>query len=193
MRLSVLDKPRSWFARLELWILRLLGGPGLMDPAKVMLYRAEWGRPYSRMLHESLRGRSSWSIGERELFAAFTSKLNTCSYCVGAHGAVATKKLGDRALEMALTDWRTAPVRPNLRAMLGFLEKMTLAPADLGPEDAAALRASGVSDQAAREAIRVCWVFNVGNRQAEAFGFAKVPPEQLDRVSRFILLLGYRI
>ena len=45
-----------------------------------------------------------------------------------------------------LADWRTAPLDPKLRATLGFLEKLTLAPADVRPADLAPLRAAGVSD-----------------------------------------------
>jgi hypothetical protein len=31
-------------------------------------------------VHEALRGPSEWSVGERELFAAYTSKLNHCRF-----------------------------------------------------------------------------------------------------------------
>jgi alkylhydroperoxidase family enzyme len=32
-----------------------------------------------------------------------------------------------------LEDWRTAPVNERMRAMLGFLEKVTLTPTEVGP------------------------------------------------------------
>ena len=41
-------------------------------------------------LHEALmRGPSPFSIGERELIAAYVSALNACAYCAGVHGATA--------------------------------------------------------------------------------------------------------
>ena len=46
-----------------------------------------------------------------------------------------------------LADYRTAPILGKLRAMLGFLEKLTLQPADVSPDDAVALRAAGLSDE----------------------------------------------
>ena len=39
-----------------------------------------------------------------------------------------------------LDDWRTAQVDDRLRATLGFLEKLTLSPEDVGSEDVAAVR-----------------------------------------------------
>lgn len=51
------------------------------DIVKTVLYRPEYfGRPYSNLVHELLRGPSEWSAGERELFAAFTSQLNACRF-----------------------------------------------------------------------------------------------------------------
>ena len=70
-----------------------------------------------------------------------------------------------------LADWRTAPVGPKLRATLGFLEKLTLAPEAVGPEDAAEALAAGVSAGALREAIYICAAFNLIDRVADALGF----------------------
>lgn len=54
---------------------------GTPDVVRALLYRPElFGAPHSRWLQATLRGPSSWSIGERELFAAFTSRLNHCSF-----------------------------------------------------------------------------------------------------------------
>ena len=48
---------------------------------KTINYRPElFGRPFSDALDRALRGPSEWSTGERELFAAFTSRLNQCVF-----------------------------------------------------------------------------------------------------------------
>jgi alkylhydroperoxidase family enzyme len=74
-----------------------------------------------------------------------------------------------------VADWRTAPLDPKLHATLGFLETMTLRPDELGPEDAAAVRAAGVSDEALVDAIHVCALFNMITRLADSLGW-DVPP-----------------
>jgi alkylhydroperoxidase family enzyme len=62
-------------------------------------------------------------------------------------------------------------VGPKLAATLAFLEKQTLRPDELGPEDADAVRAAGVSDAALRDAATVCALFNMIVRLADALGW----------------------
>ena len=51
------------------------------DVLKTLHYRPEiFGRPYSEVLDLAMRGPSDWSVGERELFAAFVSSLNQCPF-----------------------------------------------------------------------------------------------------------------
>jgi alkylhydroperoxidase family enzyme len=68
-------------------------------------------------------------------------------------------------------DWRTAPIDERLRASLGFIEKLTLRPGELTPEDAAAVRAAGVSEEALVDAIHVAALFNVIVRLADSLGW----------------------
>ena len=51
------------------------------DMRKLLLYRCDlFGRPMSAAFHAVLRGPSEWSVGERETFAAFVSRLNQCVF-----------------------------------------------------------------------------------------------------------------
>jgi hypothetical protein len=51
------------------------------DIMRTVLYRPKlFGKPYSELIHALLRGPSDWSAGERELLAAFTSRLNACRF-----------------------------------------------------------------------------------------------------------------
>jgi hypothetical protein len=59
--------------------------------------------------------------------------------------------------------------------MLGFIEKLTLRPAELGPADANAVRATGVRDEAIVDAITVAALFNMIDRMADSLNF-EVPP-----------------
>ena len=94
-------------------------------------------------------------------------------------------------MRAVLEDYRSAPIDERLRATLGFLEKLTLHPEEVGPEDAAAVRAAGVSDEALEEAIHVCALFNIVDRMADSLGF-EVPPERVtERVVGVLLKRGY--
>ena len=51
------------------------------DISLAMRYRPElFGKPASAYFQEVMKGPSKWSEAERELFAAFVSKLNQCPF-----------------------------------------------------------------------------------------------------------------
>ena len=77
MRLSVLDRGQRGRARLFISMLR----GRAPDYLKTLMYRPEFfGREFGAIAHEVLRGPSSWSVGEREIFAAYTARLNQCPH-----------------------------------------------------------------------------------------------------------------
>ena len=76
-----------------------------------------------------------------------------------------------------LADYRSAPISEKLRATLGLLEKMTLAPDSLGAEDIRPVLALGVSKDALRDAFHVAYLFNIYDRLADTMGW-HVPDEE---------------
>jgi alkylhydroperoxidase family enzyme len=90
-----------------------------------------------------------------------------------------------------LADWRTAPVDSKVRAALGFLEKLTLAPADVRPADVAPLRAAGVSDEGIEDAIQVCVLFNIYDRLADSLSFHLPGPDGYAASGRSLMKRGY--
>jgi alkylhydroperoxidase family enzyme len=92
-----------------------------------------------------------------------------------------------------LEDVESAPIDSRLKAMLRFLEKMTLRPEEMLPSDGAALRAAGISNEAAKDAIGVALAFNLIDRLADSFAF-EIPPDAYFRGSAPRLLKrGYAI
>ena len=62
-------------------LIRTQRGAEPPDVLKTLHYRPElFGRPFSAAVDEAMRGPSDWSPGERELFAAFVSRLNHCLF-----------------------------------------------------------------------------------------------------------------
>lgn len=81
MRLARVEHRHRLKEKLKLVLIRLVSGRRVPDVVKTLMYRPElWGKPMSDWTQAVLRGPSPWSVGERELFAAFTSKLNSCVF-----------------------------------------------------------------------------------------------------------------
>jgi len=90
-----------------------------------------------------------------------------------------------------LDDWHTAPIDEKLRMTLGLLEKVTLTPWEVGPEDVTPLRAVGVSEQAIEDALVVCALFNMIHRMADALDVAIPSAEGFAQTGERLLEHGY--
>ena len=94
-------------------------------------------------------------------------------------------------MQAVLDDWRTAPIQPKLRAMLGFLEKLTLTPAALSRADARTLHDAGLDDDAIEDAIHVCALFNIYDRLADALEFDIPDKRGFAQSAAHLLSRGY--
>jgi alkylhydroperoxidase family enzyme len=92
-----------------------------------------------------------------------------------------------------LADWQTAAIDARLRAVLGFLEKLTLRPDEITGEDVKTARAAGVSDAALQQAIYVCFIFSTMDRLADALGFQLPDARTLKRYAFIATTVGYRM
>ena len=81
MRLGCLDGGHDPREAQILELIRSQRGTEPPDVLKTLHYRPElFGRPFSETLELAMRGPSDWSVGERELFAAFVSSVNQCPF-----------------------------------------------------------------------------------------------------------------
>jgi len=81
MRLRAVEHGHRLPEKLKLILIRLVGMRRVPDIVKTLMYRPEfWGKPMCAWTQAVMRGPSEWSVGERELFAAFTSRLNQCLF-----------------------------------------------------------------------------------------------------------------
>ena len=77
--------------------------------------------------------------------------------------------------------------------MLGFLQTMTLRPEELGPADAEAVRAAGVSEEGMVDAIHVAALFNMITRLADSLGWDVPPWESFLARANAMLSNGYAL
>ena len=81
MRLRRVEHGHRLKEKLILVMIRLMERRRAPDIVRVLFYRPDFlGRPVSAWTQAVMRGPSEWSVGERELFASFTSKINECVF-----------------------------------------------------------------------------------------------------------------
>jgi hypothetical protein len=81
MRLDKVSRGHRFKERMVLSMIRLISREEPEDVVKTLMYRPEFfGRWHNRLTQTVMRGPSPWSVGERELFAAFVSRLNQCPF-----------------------------------------------------------------------------------------------------------------
>lgn len=192
MRPEILNTGYPPRAKILFGLIKLVSRQPFPDAAKINFYRPDfYGDPMRDLTQQAMRGESEWSIGERELMAAYVSRTNGSAFCIGAHTATASGALGDHSLvQQTLDDLEAAPISRPLRATLRLLAKVTRdAPVD--PEDVRDVLAAGASTRQLEDALAVCFTFNVINRLADAFDFARLTPEGYASGAKYLLKRGY--
>ena len=193
MRLDVLHHGYRPATKLLFAVIRLFSGRPVPDAAKLVYYRPDfYGARAKEFTHEAMRGPSDWSVADRELMAAYVSKVNASVFCVGAHTATASRACGDAARVAAvLDDLDSAPVEERLRATLRLLGRL-VADGTVSAADMREVLAAGVTPRQIEDALAICAAFNTTNRLADAFGFEVLSPEGFDSGARYLLKRGYR-
>jgi uncharacterized peroxidase-related enzyme len=153
--------------------------PGQGVPQALARFKNGTQVPMLRFHEALMRGESPFSVAERELMAAYVSGVNSCSYCYGAHAAVAERfGMPPQLLAGLLDDLGKAEIDEKLKPVLAYVRKLTLTPTRMTQADADAVFAAGWSEQALYDAIQVCCLFNFMNRFVEGIGL-EMTSEQL--------------
>jgi AhpD family alkylhydroperoxidase len=192
MRPRVLEDGYSIGPKLLFRLVRLVSRRSLPDAARITFYRPDfYGTHAKRFTQEAMRGPSSWSVGDRELMAAYLSRVNDSPFCVGAHSATASRAYQDRGrVDAVLADLASAPIEDGLRATLGMLGKLARE-GTLEVGDVRSVLAAGVSAQQIEDALAVGFAFNVTGRLANAFAFEMLDPDGFDAGAKYLLKRGY--
>lgn len=95
-------------------------------------------------------------------------------------------------VEAVLSDYHTAQIDEKLRAMLGFLEKLTLEPEQVDAKDITPLHQVGLTDEAIEDAIHACVLFNIYDRLADSFDFHIPGPGAFRKGAVNLLRRGYQ-
>lgn len=81
MRLDALDHKHTFGTKALFVLIRLVSRHPVPDVVKTLKYRGDFfGSRMNKVFQEVMRGSSEWSIGDRELMAAYVSKTNECEF-----------------------------------------------------------------------------------------------------------------
>ncbi len=81
MRLQKVHKGHQLKEKLMLGMMALVMRESAPGVVRTLFYRRDFfGDNMGTLTQEVMRGPSEWAVGERELFAAFVSKLNQCPF-----------------------------------------------------------------------------------------------------------------
>jgi uncharacterized peroxidase-related enzyme len=193
MRLEILNSGYRPGTKLLFAVIRLFSGQPVPDAAKLVFYRPDfYGTRAKKFTHEAMRGPSAWSVGDRELMAAYVSKVNGSAFCIGAHTATAGQAYQDGAkVQAVLANLESAPIQEPLRATLRMLGKLT-AEGEVSADGIREVLSAGVSPQQIEDALAVCVAFNTTDRLADAFGFEVLSAEGFEAGAKYLLKRGYR-
>lgn len=194
MRLPEVERGDSLRTRTLIRVISTVSGARLPDAARVAFYHKDFvGSALGAWTHETMRGRSRWTIAERELMAATVASWTYSTFCIGAHRAVATRAgVEPDVVAACLADYHTAPISEPLRTTLAFLETMTRRPQELTAVDARAAITAGVSRAQLADAAAIAALFNIITRYAHALDFAVPTDAEFDKAAGMLLKRGYR-
>lgn len=193
MRPRVLEHGYGIGPKLLFRLIRFVSGHPVPDAARINFYRPDfYGTHAKKFTHEAMRGPSTWSVGDRELMAAYLSKVNDAPWCVSAHSATAARAYQDEeGVAAVLADLTSAPMDEGLRATLGVLGRLA-GEGTLSAADIRAVLAAGVSPQQMEDALAVGFAFNTIDRLANAFAFEGLSQEGFEAGAKYLLRRGYR-
>ena len=148
--------------------------PGIVG---LLRFRPETGRPLSELAEVLLRGQHTLARGERELIAAYVSRLNKCRFCALSHRALAAAQLpeGRSLLEQVECNLDQAQISDKLRELLKIAAKVQSNGGEVTAADVASARAAGASEMEVHDAVLISAAFCMYNRYVD--GLAAIAPD----------------
>jgi uncharacterized peroxidase-related enzyme len=143
--------------------------PGIVG---LLNYRPETARPLLDLAETLLRGPSSLTSGEREIIAASVSYWNNCHFCHTSHAAAAAAHLqcGPGLIDDIKAGLPNTPVSEKLRALLHIAHQVQKSGKEVTPDDIAAAREQGATDQELHDTVLIAAAFCMFNRYVDGLG-----------------------
>ena len=160
----------------------------------LLAFRPETARPLGELAETLLRGDSTLSRGERELIAAYVSRLNECEYCASSHGATAAVQLPGGAAQVRDVLAGAGAVSDKLRALLDIAGLVQRGGGAVTEEAVAKARTEGATDVEIHDTVLIAAMFCMFNRYVDGLG-TSVPddPAQYIASAEHLVQHGYTV
>ena len=163
--------------------------------SQLQLSKWDLFEPYMEFIARLMSYPAGPSHKEKEIIAAFVSRVNTCAFCFGAHMNVCRAMGVDPDLfDRLIDDIDSAPVDDRMKPILKYARKLTETPTKMTDEDAKACYRAGWSEEDLTIAITVIASWNWFNRMILGHGIDKKWDEELflSRGAPEQMIGGYR-
>jgi len=167
--------------------------PSLPDGNLIDIFRAypELASPLHDFAENLMRGECPLSAADRELIAVYVSELNDCAFCRDSHSAALAGLAGSAvSVDSLVDDPALESVRPAMRPVLRFVQRLNNRPGDVRRADIEAMLDAGWDERAVVYATLVCGFFNLMNRWVEGLGFES-EAGVVEQAGRMLAARGY--
>jgi len=136
------------------------------------------------------RERNGLSPGQRELIAAFTSKLNECKFCCDSHSSCAEQYLGAELVDEVVRQCNVEVLPMRMRALLCVSACVQGLDREQLPKCIEDAKAQGASDEEIHDTVLVTAFFCMCNRYVDGLGTTFRPGEP-EEGGRSLVTYGY--
>lgn len=166
------------------------GLPGIRG---LLALRPETAAPLRELADALLHRPNTLSPGERELIAAYVSRLNECTYCYESHAAIAACHLDDHALvESAARAPESASISGKMKALLSLAGRVQQGGRAVRQDDIDGARREGATDIEIHDTVLIAAAFCMFNRYVDGLGtWAPTDLEGYRERARLVAAEGY--
>lgn len=167
--------------------------PGVPGIRSLMQARPETAGPLTDLAQVLLHAPNSLTRGERELIAAYVSRLNDCTFCCTSHAAIASCHLqDDKLVDAVLRDPEGAPISAKMKALLGIAGRVQLSGRAVRPDDIAWARREGATDTEIHDTVLIAAAFCLFNRYVDGLdAWTPDDPDGYRQRAQFVAEHGY--
>lgn len=168
--------------------------PGLPGITGLFAFRPQSAGALGQLANALLRDESPLSRGDRELIAAYVSRLNDCHFCHTSHATFAALQLEDgwSLVDAVMEDPATPRLRPVLRALLSIAASVQKGGKHVTDAQIALAREAGASDVEIHDTVLIAAAFCMFNRYVDGLAtFAPPNREDYAEMGQEIVRHGY--